>query len=198
MLSPGSLTILARRDGIAVYTVYNDVSDAEETQKANASFDFPSRPEAGAGTCSDSPVSQKGRHRASFDPEPPSNLNYSGGEDDGGAVLEGDQEGERAEITVSEATAIVQLSGPCGVATDPQGRIILLDYQRDRVQLVTRNGAVIASCPAHGKAATGFTVQDIRFADSVLEPCQGAIDDEGKLAVIKSDAGECAVVVYAL
>jgi hypothetical protein len=102
-------------------------------------------------------------------------------------------------FSVSEASAILQLSGPCGVGTEPEGRFLLLDYQRDRMQLVARDGAVIASCPSgapsHGQAATGFTEEDVRFADSILEPCQGVIDDAGKLAVISSDAS--VIVIYA-
>jgi len=102
---------------------------------------------------------------------------------------------ERRQV-FTEASAILQLSGPCGVATDADGRVLLLDYSRDRVQLVSRDGAVIASCRSGGQSGMWFSEEDVRFGDAVLEPCQGAVDDAGNLAVVHSDCA--AIAVYSL
>jgi len=95
----------------------------------------------------------------------------------------------------AEASGILQLSGPCGVATDGEGRLIVLDWERERLQLLANDGTPFVSCAlASSGAGGGYTEQDLQRASKMMEPCAVTVDDAGNVAAINSDLK--AVVVY--
>lgn len=105
---------------------------------------------------------------------------------------------EPSICSFAEASGILQLAGPCGLATDGEGRLIVLDWARERLQLLCPDGAPpLASCAlASSGVGGGYTDEDLRRAAKMMEPCAVAVDDEGKVAAINSDLK--AVVVYLL
>jgi len=91
---------------------------------------------------------------------------------------------------------ILQFAAPCGLATDGDGRILVVDWARDRLQVLERDGSLFVSCGASVDGMLfGYTPEDVRRADVILEPSGVAVDDLGQIAAVDSDA-KC-VKVYA-
>ena len=100
-----------------------------------------------------------------------------------------------AEVTIAEASGILQLSGPFGLATDGNGHIIVLDWARERLQVISNDGTFVVSCLLSASGVGGgYTYRDRKRADMMLEPSGAVIDDRGQIAAINSDMR--AVVVY--
>ena len=99
--------------------------------------------------------------------------------------------------TVAEASGILQLTGPCGVAVDGEGRLIVLDWERERMQLLDPDGMPLVSCALSASGiGGGYTEEEVRRGEVMLEPCEVVMDDSKKVAVVNSDYK--AVVVYVL
>jgi hypothetical protein len=89
----------------------------------------------------------------------------------------------------------ISAPGPCGVATDGIGRVIVLDWARERMQLLTADGDPLVSCALSASGVGGgYTHEDMRRGEMFLEPCELIMDDLGNVAVLNFDIK--AVVVY--
>lgn len=99
------------------------------------------------------------------------------------------------KATIAEASGILQLSGPCAV--DGEGRLIVLDWERERMQLLDHDGMPLVSCALSASGIRrGYTEEDVRRGEVWMEPCGVVMDDSRKVVVVNFDCK--AVVVYVL
>ena len=64
-----------------------------------------------------------------------------------------------------------------------------MDWARERIQILESDGSLFVSCgSAEEGALFGYTAEDLRRADDMLEPIGVAVDDLGQIVALDREA----------
>ena len=108
--------------------------------------------------------------------------------------------GKDADTTVVSAfddrCSILQFAEPYGLVAvgslrpRSEGRILVMDWERVRLQILEIDGSLLlVSCgSAEEGALFGYTAEDLRRADEILEPIGVAVDDIGQIVALDREA----------
>ena len=111
--------------------------------------------------------------------------------------------GKDSDTTVVSAfgdrCSVLQFAAPyglvsvCSLRPCSEGRIIVMDWARERIQILESDGSLFVSCgSAEEGALFGYTAEDLRRADDMLEPIGVAVDDLGQIVALDREAPQSA------